>query len=150
MKSIYELLGASEDNDADALKKAFRNAVKAHHPDLHPNDPDAAERFRQIIAANAHLRDLKNRSAQDLLALERQQFQLTLKRSQLARRRLRLKRICATVAVFAIGALVGGYGLFAHLPWLMVQRMAMKHPFASATRGRPRHGAGCLARSTGA
>jgi len=116
MKSIYELLGASEDNDADALKKAFRNAVKAHHPDLHPNDPDAAERFRQIIAANAHLRDLKNRSAQDLLALERQQFQLTLKRSQLARRRLRLKRICATVAVFAIGALVGGYGLFAHLP----------------------------------
>ena len=53
MTSLYDLLGARENDDADALKRAFRKAVKAHHPDLHPNDPDALERFRQVIAARA-------------------------------------------------------------------------------------------------
>jgi hypothetical protein len=67
MKSYYELLGASADDDADALKKAFRKAVKAHHPDLHPDDPAAAERFTKIIAANACLRDAKARATYDLL-----------------------------------------------------------------------------------
>ena len=37
MKSLYELLGASADDNAEALQKAFRKAVKAHHPDLHPS-----------------------------------------------------------------------------------------------------------------
>jgi curved DNA-binding protein CbpA len=61
-KSLYDLLGARENDDADALKKAFRKAIKANHPDLHPGDPDAVERFREIIAANARLRDAKERA----------------------------------------------------------------------------------------
>jgi hypothetical protein len=51
MKSLYDLLGARENDDADPLKKAFRRAIKANHPDLHPGDPDAAEQFSEIIAA---------------------------------------------------------------------------------------------------
>jgi len=118
MKLFYELLGASADDDTEALTKAFRKAVKAHHPDLHPGDPDAPERFRQIIAANAFLRDAKQRATYDrLLQLERQQFQWTFERQQLRsrleRQQLRLKMMCITVAVTAVGALVGGYGLFA-------------------------------------
>jgi tetratricopeptide (TPR) repeat protein len=117
MKSFYELLGADADDDGEALKKAFRKAVKAHHPDLHPGDPDAAERFRQIIAANAQLRDAKQRATYDrLLQLDRQEFQWTLERqhlrSQLARQQIRMKRMRATAAVAAVGALVGGYWLF--------------------------------------
>src|SRR5258708_36739734 len=65
MTSLYDLLGAHEDDDADALKKAFRKAVKEHHPDLHPGDPDAPERFRQFIAANALLRDMRQRATYD-------------------------------------------------------------------------------------
>jgi curved DNA-binding protein CbpA len=61
MKSLYDLICASANDDAEALKKAIRNAVKARHPDLHPNDPEAAERFRQVIAANALLRDATRR-----------------------------------------------------------------------------------------
>jgi tetratricopeptide (TPR) repeat protein len=117
MKSLYDLLGAHEDDDADALKKAFRRAVKAHHPDLHPGDLDAPERLRKIIAAHAVLRDAKQRATYDrLLQLERQQYQLSVEchqlRSKLARQQLRLKRMRATAAVAAVGALVGGYGLF--------------------------------------
>jgi tetratricopeptide (TPR) repeat protein len=120
MKSLYELLGASADDDADALKKAFRGAVKVHHPDLHPGDPDAPERFREIIAAHALLRDPKQRATYDrLLQLERQQFQLKVERhqarSKLAHQQVRLKRMRAIAVVAAVGALVGGYGLFSHM-----------------------------------
>jgi tetratricopeptide (TPR) repeat protein len=119
MKSLYGLLDAHEDDDPDALKTAFRRAVKAHHPDLHPGDPEAPERFRQIIAANTLLRDAKRRATYDrLLLLERQQFQLKLEcqqlRSKVAHQQVRLKRMRTTVAVAALGVLVGGYGLFSH------------------------------------
>jgi len=117
MTSLYDLLGARENDDADALKKAFRQAVKAHHPDLHPGDPDAPERFKQIIAANALLRDAKQRATYDrVLQLERQQFQLRLEchqlRSKLERQQVRFKWMRTTAAVAAAGALVGGYALF--------------------------------------
>src|SRR5215475_2451923 len=110
MKSLYELLGANADDDAEALKQAFREAVKAHHPDLHPGDPDAPSRFRQIVAANAILHD--TRAATDRIReLERQQFQLTLEcgqlRSRLQRQQLRSKRIHATLAIAVAGALAG-------------------------------------------
>jgi len=113
MKSLYDVLGARENDDADALKKAFRRAIKANHPDLHPGDPDAPERFKKIIAAHALLRDAKQRVIYDrMLQLERQQFFQLKVKSKLARQPLRLKRMPATAAIAAIGALVGGYGLF--------------------------------------
>jgi len=117
MTSLYDLLGAREDDDPDALKKAFRKAVKAYHPDLHPDDPDALDRFRQIITANALLRDATQRANYDrVLQLERQQFQSRLEcrhvQSKLERQQHRLKRMRATAALAAVGALVVGYGLF--------------------------------------
>jgi hypothetical protein len=50
MKSFYQLLGASEDDDAEPLKKAFRNAVKAHHPDLRTE--------RKLLKDNPWTRDI--------------------------------------------------------------------------------------------
>ena len=118
MKSFCELLGASADDDEEALKKAFRTAVKAHHPDLHPGDPDAAARFRDVLAANARLRQAKQRAAYDQqLERERQQFQLTLQRRQRTKlQRQQRKRMRTIGAVAAVGALIGGYGLFAPMP----------------------------------
>jgi tetratricopeptide (TPR) repeat protein len=120
MKSLYGLLDAHEDDDADALKKAFRKAAKAHHPDLHPGNPDAPERFRQIIAAHALLRDAKQRATYDrLMLLERQQSQLKVEghqlRSKLAHQQVRLKRMRAAATVVALGVLVSGHGLFSHI-----------------------------------
>jgi Flp pilus assembly protein TadD len=122
MKSLYDLLGARENDDAQALKKAFRRAIKANHPDLHPGDPNAAERFREIIAANACLRDAKQRAAYDLLLqLERQRIQTPMlkrqqRRSTLARPQLRSKGMRATAVIVAVSALIGGYGLWATMP----------------------------------
>jgi hypothetical protein len=106
MKTLYDLLGARLDDDAETLKDAFRKAAKANHPDLHAGDPDAAKRFRQIAGAYAILRDAEQRATYDrLLALERQQ------------RRLKLKRNIVSDAIAVVGltvVLVGGYTLFFH------------------------------------
>jgi curved DNA-binding protein CbpA len=124
MTSLYDVLGARPDDDAQALKNAFRAAVKAYHPDLHPNDPEAALRFSQIIAANAVLRDEKRRAAYDqLLALERHQIRLKLDHQQLQvhyrRRQAWSKRMGATAAVVVVCALVGAFGLFMPVPVIL-------------------------------
>ena len=67
MKTLYDLLGALPTDDADDLRTAFRKAVKGAHPDIRPDDPDAALKFRQIIRANDILRDAEQREAYDHL-----------------------------------------------------------------------------------
>ena len=75
MKTAYDLLGIRSDADAEAVRKAFRAAVKLHHPDHHPGELDAPLRFRQITAAYAVLRYPKRRAAYDRrLARERQRI----------------------------------------------------------------------------
>ena len=123
MKTLYDLLGARTDDDAETLKKAFREAVKATHPDLHTDDPDALSRFRLIVAANHILRDAGRRVAYDrLLQLEDQRIQSVAaiairgdaeqrgaaydRRPRFGRRLLRSKRtrsIISHTAVAAVG-----------------------------------------------
>ena len=66
MKTLYELLEALPDDDADGLRAAFRKAARANHPDFNP-DPEASERFRRIIRANAILSDGQQRAEYDRL-----------------------------------------------------------------------------------
>ena len=61
MKTLYDLLGALPDDDAESLRAAFRKAVKANHPDRNPGDPGAEEKFRRIVRANAILSDERQR-----------------------------------------------------------------------------------------
>jgi curved DNA-binding protein CbpA len=77
MKTLYDLLGALPTDDAEDLRTAFRKAVKGAHPDIRPDDPDAALKFRQIIRANDILRDAEQREAYDhLLELAEQEREL--------------------------------------------------------------------------
>jgi hypothetical protein len=72
MKTLYDVLGALPSDDADGLRTAFRKAVKGAHPDIHPGDPDAALKFREILRANEILGDAVQRTAYDnLLELAR-------------------------------------------------------------------------------
>ena len=74
MKTLYDLLGALPDDDADELRAAFRKAAKANHPDNNPDNPEAAERFRKIVRANAILGDGQQRAAYDrMLVVARRQ-----------------------------------------------------------------------------
>ena len=82
MSTLYDLLGALPDDDADGLRAAFRKAAKANHPDVNPGNPEAAERFRRIVRANAILSDVQQRAAYDrLLEVALQQQSRKPKRS---------------------------------------------------------------------
>jgi curved DNA-binding protein CbpA len=112
MATLYDLLGALPDDDADGLRAAFRKAAKASHPDVNPGDPEAAERFRRIVRANAILSDAQQREVYDrLLEVARRQQSRKPKRSNFSGtiRRLATDAI-ASAAVSAV--LVGGYLLF--------------------------------------
>ena len=73
MQTLYELLGALPEDDADGLRKAFRKAAKANHPDNNPDDPDAPQRFRRIVRAHVILDDERQRATYDSLLARAQQ-----------------------------------------------------------------------------
>lgn len=47
----YQVLGVPYNADEDEIKKKYRTLVKQYHPDLHPNDPEAARKMSEINAA---------------------------------------------------------------------------------------------------
>jgi curved DNA-binding protein CbpA len=73
VQTLYELLGALPDDDADRLRAAFRNAAKVNHPDNNPGDPDAPERFRRVVRAYVILRDERQRVTYNSLLAEADQ-----------------------------------------------------------------------------
>ncbi|MFY9953134.1 J domain-containing protein [Bradyrhizobium sp.] len=64
MYTLYDLLDARPQGDAKTLKKAFRKAGKATHPDVnYRGDPDAQLRFSQVVRAHDILSDAEKRAA---------------------------------------------------------------------------------------
>jgi len=114
MKTLYDLLEALPDDDAEELRSAFRKAVKGTHPDINPGDPDAALRFRQIVRANDILSDHDQRAAYDhLLELARQEQEQEFKRAVAAK----VYKVASGVMAIAGAAatVVGGYLVFMHM-----------------------------------
>lgn len=62
---FYKIMGVSRDADAAAIKKAYRKLVKECHPDTHPGDTQAEERFKQIAEAYSILSDDEKRKQYD-------------------------------------------------------------------------------------
>jgi len=100
MPTLYDLLEALPEDDADGLRAAFRKAAKANHPDNNPDDQDAPLRFRRIIRANAILSDERQRVHYDRM------LAIALKDRRLKQER-RLKYLIAG-SVFSV-VLFGGY-----------------------------------------
>lgn len=61
----YQVLGVRPGDPVEVIRKAYRKAARAWHPDLHPDDPDAAERFMEVAAAWKVLSDPEERARVD-------------------------------------------------------------------------------------
>ena len=53
----YSVLGVSPGSSEDEIKSAYRRLAKQYHPDLHPNDPTAAQRMNEINAAYEQIKN---------------------------------------------------------------------------------------------
>jgi DnaJ domain len=132
MKTLYELLGALPDDDAEGLREAFRKAAKASHPDVNAADADAPLRFRQVMRANAILSDPQQRAAYDKLMvvtaaeavaavrpqpmLHRQQQPRSPKPAPGPIRRTIRRLAFDTITVASLSTMsIGGYLVFDHL-----------------------------------
>lgn len=64
-KDYYQILGVADSAAAEDIKKAYRKLAKKYHPDANPNDPQAAERFKEVGEAYAVLSDADKRRQYD-------------------------------------------------------------------------------------
>ncbi|MET0677610.1 MAG: J domain-containing protein [Bradyrhizobium sp.] len=114
MGTLYELLGALPGDDAEELRIAFRKAAKATHPDLNPDNPDAPQRFRELVRAYDILTDKEQRTTYDqLLAIALQPEGRTPApiRTYETMHKVASNTMAATII---LAMLVGGYTLFGH------------------------------------
>jgi DnaJ domain len=93
-KTLYDVLGVQSDADDDSIERAYRQAIKAYHPDLHGSDPASASLFQEIVAAAAVLRDPNLRAGYDR----------KLRQERRRRREWALAAILGVAAAAIIGA----------------------------------------------
>src|ERR687883_313316 len=65
MRNPYDVLGVARTASPAEIKKAFRKAAKAHHPDRNADDPKAKDRFAEVNAAYEILGDETKRAQFD-------------------------------------------------------------------------------------
>ncbi|MBZ2175440.1 J domain-containing protein [Schnuerera sp. xch1] len=64
-KDYYKILGIDKNASKDDIKKAYRKLAKKYHPDLHPNDERAQEKFKEVNEAYEVLGDENKRKQYD-------------------------------------------------------------------------------------
>jgi DnaJ-class molecular chaperone len=71
MEDLYKILGVSRDDDAEALKRAYKELAKQYHPDRNPGNKQAEDRFKEVNNAYDILSDPQKKAAYD-----RENFQM--------------------------------------------------------------------------
>lgn len=66
-KDFYAVLGVSKDASAADIKKAYRKKAKELHPDRHPGDKAAEDRFKAVGEAYSVLADAEQRKQYDAI-----------------------------------------------------------------------------------
>lgn len=64
-RDYYEVLGVSKGASDDEIKKAHRKLAKKYHPDLNRDNPEAAEKFKELNEAYEVLSDKDKRAKYD-------------------------------------------------------------------------------------
>lgn len=135
METLYDMLGALPRDDAEALRTAFRQAVKGAHPDLNPGDPEAGRKFRQIMRAQEILLDGEQRAVYDhLLELARVEAAEDAQQASDSARAGKIHKLASWVMAVAGASAVSIAGLaMAALLWTSTEPAADAGPVADAT-----------------
>lgn len=64
-QDYYEILGVSKGASEQEIKKAYRTLARKYHPDVNQDDPNAAERFKEVTKAYKVLSDPELRQRYD-------------------------------------------------------------------------------------
>jgi molecular chaperone DnaJ len=65
-RDYYEILGVGRDVSVEDLRNAFRRLAMQYHPDRNPDDPQAAERFKECSEAYEVLSNPEKRRSYDM------------------------------------------------------------------------------------
>ncbi|MHA1814529.1 MAG: DnaJ domain-containing protein, partial [Candidatus Heimdallarchaeaceae archaeon] len=64
-RDYYEVLDLSKDATEADIKKSFKKKAMEYHPDRNPDDPEAANKFKEVSEAYEILTNPEKRSAYD-------------------------------------------------------------------------------------
>lgn len=73
-ESYYDILGIDRSASDDDIRKKFKELTKKYHPDLHPNDKEAEEKYKKITSAYEVLSNPEKRNKYDSCGNENSQF----------------------------------------------------------------------------
>ena len=64
-RDYYEVLEVPKTASQDEIKRAYRKLARKYHPDAHPDDPKAEEKFKEVSSAYEVLSDPEKRKMYD-------------------------------------------------------------------------------------
>jgi molecular chaperone DnaJ len=62
IRDCYRILGVAANAPLTEVRRRYRALARQHHPDHHPNDPEAGFRFRQLAEAYETIQQARRRS----------------------------------------------------------------------------------------